>query len=331
MVQLHHDIHLLFGGFTSCCGQPRFAPNDLWQFDVSQREWKQLIPESAPGSPPGRSQAAFASCEHGFLLYGGFDDHDSVFSTMWRYNYTANSWRALSSAGGPQNSRYAPGAAAVDGGMLMFGGLTLPVVPFNVHNDVWMFSTKTDSWRQLTQDDQPGAPGKRGQVMCATAGTFAYDGSTHATQMACYGGWDYEAHPERPFGGMWRFDLPSLTWQLLAPNATNPSPLPRLSGRLASNGTHGLLFGGEAQVGISLHAQLNSVSDLWAYPLSGGGGQWVQLAGNDLGDGPGPRQNPNFAMQGGGACGVVAGGIRQVRFPPEPQLLYSDVWQWCAE
>lgn len=49
---------------------------------------------------------------------------------------------------------------------------------------------------------------------------------------------------------MWRFDMTSLQWDLLAPNASTPSPLPRLSGRLASNGTHGLLWAGEAQIGI---------------------------------------------------------------------------------
>lgn len=88
------------------------------------------------------------------------------------------------------------------------------------------------------------------------------------------------------------------------------------------------------------HAMLNSVSDLWAFPLNAppvdvdspyaGPSGWVQLSPNDAHAGPGPRQNPLFAAQGGGSCVIATGGQRQVRFPQEPELVYTDVWQWCA-
>ena len=78
------------------------------------------------------------------------------------------------------------------GGMLLFGGLTLPVSPFQPHNDVWFFNLAANTWKRLTGDStSTGVPGPVGQVMCASVGQFDITGSTDATQMACYGGWEY--------------------------------------------------------------------------------------------------------------------------------------------
>ncbi|CAL5981415.1 Kelch_repeat-containing protein [Hexamita inflata] len=100
LLQLDNKLYL-FGGTTSAG-----RVSDLWQFDLSQQEFKKIFDGYSSDYPCGRSEAACMSVGSSIIVFGGFDGK-SALSDIWQIDLHQNTAYQL----GETDARYGAGAA----------------------------------------------------------------------------------------------------------------------------------------------------------------------------------------------------------------------------
>lgn len=169
-------------------GKSKYNGNDLWEYDLSTRNWTWLKGEDYPkivestygtkgvydskNTPSTRYRATtWVYKDHLFLFAA--DDKRNPANDIWEYNPTTNNWRWVSGETMTPIANYGQkgvdaatnvipakkGSASVyyNERLYVFGGLSIgkqynPSFITNSTNDLWEYNPKTNSWRWLAGD-----------------------------------------------------------------------------------------------------------------------------------------------------------------------------------
>ena len=85
------DRVFLFGGETSTSEKPL---DDLWSFDSSSAEWKELVADNAP-SRRGWHAAAYSGSAQVILIFGGGPSREAFTDETWIYDPRWNAWTQI--------------------------------------------------------------------------------------------------------------------------------------------------------------------------------------------------------------------------------------------
>ncbi|EFJ41310.1 hypothetical protein VOLCADRAFT_107754 [Volvox carteri f. nagariensis] len=189
-----------------------------------------------PRAPCGRFGHVSAVIDDALLLYGGNDGGYSRtnlqdykpgndFDDLWRLDLVNHTWSPLQPAGEGPGKRHMAGAAAVQGKLVLYGGIG------RGRGDIWSYSPAENRWELLSVEvpKEHGGPGSR----CGHALLPWLTGL--ATGVIMYGGQSqlpngsYTVHDDA-----WFFDLATRRWRKLqhAPEKctdTAPPPPPLTS------------------------------------------------------------------------------------------------------
>jgi hypothetical protein len=214
---------LLFGGDSrgtvNGVDQPVHL-DETWAFDSATQRWERLNPSVAPEA---RGGAATTRAGVLWYLFGG---RSGAFGTLrlhndvWSYDLTTDQWSQLSpdipksSNANVPDQRY-HGRVAADPArnrLLIFGG-TSDAERFGnrVHNDLWSFDLTQRTWQLVPPSSPWPAPRQ----------SFAADVDDQNGRWYLFGG----ARGEQIFNDeIWRFNLPSNTWEVFNTSGSPPQP-----------------------------------------------------------------------------------------------------------
>jgi len=183
--------------------------NDLYYYSAILNTYVQLHPFGDLPAPRAFSSGVSDGLDC-MWIYGGSQYPPALFPVtvygdLWQYCLTDNEWVELT----PRNQ--GPGARTgsslvMHGNLIyLFGGLD---ASFQGHNDIWSYNIRTNKWALISPANMT-APQPIGQHLAVFQ---MYQGNLYAG----YG----ERGLENGFGfatGLWRFNLATASWTLLAP------------------------------------------------------------------------------------------------------------------
>ena len=162
-----------------------------WAYDSQTNSWKEL---TTNGSPPARSQAAFAYDKSmgRLLLFGGWGHFEKaeggLLGDTWAFDSSMSTWTELKPAKSPPARVGATMAYDDAGRMILFGGFGGKLLA-----DTWSYDSAENTWTKLRT---AGSPGPRGGA------SMFYDPTSHRLVMT--GG--QEANPATlMFTDCWAF------------------------------------------------------------------------------------------------------------------------------
>ncbi len=203
------DRTILFGGDAE-----DLWLNDTWAYDYETNTWTEMSPEV---SPPDRAYHAMAYDAESdrIILWGASEVGRTPMSeeekaTIWVYDYDANTWTAIESAGGPSyrgghTMVYHPGTDRI----ILFGGYAQGDVYFS--DETWAYDYNTNTWTQLTPASHPS--GRR---------YFTMVYAESADRMVLFGGMAGNFLKEETSDELWVFDPIAEEWSQVMPDSTNP-------------------------------------------------------------------------------------------------------------
>jgi len=172
----------LFGGFVDVSTEP---PNDVWEFDMHTKQWKQLFANNTQQGPLGRNIATggpdIVKDEDGhkkLLIYGGEGFNLASFQfpildDLWEFDLTTLSWTEIATTASnvdvdtseaTPKRNYAGNVFAGDF-LYLFGGdvasaadgppegICGGVFPENPINEIWRYHTELHKWEQISIGD----------------------------------------------------------------------------------------------------------------------------------------------------------------------------------
>ncbi|RMZ81569.1 hypothetical protein DV737_g2465, partial [Chaetothyriales sp. CBS 132003] len=171
---------------AGCPAQGRL--HDLWSFDISTREWKQLA--SAPGGGRGGTSIAYGQRgEKKLYRVNGFDGKTEQGGSVDVYDVDTNQWSSINykpdGTQGPERRSVAALVAAKSGAgkeyLLTLFGEGAPsdlghAGAGRMFNDVWAFDLEDSRWLRVESDGHAKSPLARGWF-AADTWRGAYDGS----------------------------------------------------------------------------------------------------------------------------------------------------------
>jgi len=164
------DTLYIFGGYVAPL---QTSTNDVWSYNLTSKNWTQLVPNGRPGSPPprqGHSAVYYNDTSYGpsIIFFGGYNGTGGRSDT-WQYIIATNTFVQLTKDGDPSGPapRWGHSAVLVINGsipaVIIFGGSFVggPVNPY--YNDVWKLSLNgtTWGWTDLLKDGNSLGPWKR--------------------------------------------------------------------------------------------------------------------------------------------------------------------------
>lgn len=156
---VHENSMYIFGGGSSTAT----TFNDLWRFDLSNRQW--IHPISMGTYPSPKACATMVSHNNCLILFGGWR-HPSTFPPYqpWRlfdelhcYNIHENKWLALTTLDGPPPMT-GHSATVHKNVMIVFGGYSQNDGQASSSNDVWALDLLNFTWsKKETTNAKPAA------------------------------------------------------------------------------------------------------------------------------------------------------------------------------
>jgi len=200
--------------------------NDTWALDVRAKQWRQVTPGQAVGSPPGLAELSnsmvYDSENDVFVLFGGCLCTGNVGQSSgdtWAYRLSTNSWtRMTPPVSPPARQGHNLVYDSANKRVVLFGGFDAASGTY--YNDLWIYSFATNAWTMVFP---PAAPPAR------RVGAMVYDPVQQRTVL--YGGkgpesltdvWSLQLKPPATGGS-----TPALT--SLSPNSGSTPALTSLS------------------------------------------------------------------------------------------------------
>lgn len=165
------DKIYLFGGFVDFSTEP---PNDVWEYNLETKKWKQLIPNTRPAGllPLGRQIVAGGTVvvnkkdEDGrlkLIVYGGEGFNLTTFrfpilDDLWEFDVTARSWTEITIGDYKTPKRNYAASALVGDFLYLVGGdvaaadgtgICGGVFPENPTDEIWRYHTELQQWQQI--------------------------------------------------------------------------------------------------------------------------------------------------------------------------------------
>lgn len=159
---LHSNLMYIFGG----CNSGKTTFNDMWTFDLSQRQW--IRPISSGNYPPPKACCSLVSYKDKLILFGGWTHsssnriHDSwkLFNHIHEFDTKTSRWSLIEVMS--DCPPMAGHKACIYGNeMIVFGGLqSLENAPYNylASNDVFAFNISGHTWRKVNTDGPKPPP-----------------------------------------------------------------------------------------------------------------------------------------------------------------------------
>lgn len=213
--------------------------DDVWEFDLAARSWRELAPPSGP-RPNARygTAAVFDPAARELVTFAGFTDQGR-FDDTWRFGIDGAAWRDVSRAARPQ--RRCLHTAAFDATtrrMIVYGGQTN-----GARGDAWSLDLATDEWTEVIPAGAAPAP------RWFAAG--AYDPRFH--RFLAFGGGDQSG---ALFDTVIALDLLRSAWATVVPAGAGPA---------AREGSVAILLPGEDRLVVFGGASAGGFeSDVWS-------------------------------------------------------------------
>jgi len=150
----------VFGG----CSKGKTTFNDLWTFDLSNRQW--IRPLIGGNYPPPKACSSLVSYQNKLILFGGWThkSQDSIHEASWKlfnhiheFDTSSRKWSLIEPVNQcPPMSGHT--ASIVNQEMIVFGGLQCKDYStyFTSTNDIWVYNFETLTWReQSTNSPKP--------------------------------------------------------------------------------------------------------------------------------------------------------------------------------
>ena len=250
---------LLIGGnagVPELCGYaPSLFTDEVWAWHADCGSFAQVDAAGGPG-PRGRMAAAYDPDGHRALLHGGRTRADgasgdyALSDELWALDLHTDAWTLLSEGAGP--AARVSHAAWVWGGKLWVhgGNSSASGAAYVAHDDLWSYDLAAGTWQQ---EATAGGPSARLFHATTQVGDAVY----------AYGGGDERAFTGPFLGGLWRLDLPTLTWTELHDGAGD-APRGRLGAAMSYDleGDRLLVFGGHDD------GELGNTNQVWSWHLT---------------------------------------------------------------
>jgi N-acetylneuraminic acid mutarotase len=139
------DRVIMFGGWDPENLAKGGEFNDTWTYDYNTNTWTKMEPEI---SPPGRYYHAMAYDAESdrVILWGGRGPVPVEVSSVWAYDYNADSWEELESSGAPSPS----------GNAAMTYATSVDRIILYAKHELWTFDYNTNTWMLLSDEPLPG-------------------------------------------------------------------------------------------------------------------------------------------------------------------------------
>jgi hypothetical protein len=212
--------------------------NDIYYFSNVIQRYILLEPIGEVPSPRAFSSGVGDGLQC-LYIYGGanypatlFPAH--IYGDMWRYCVLSDHWELLPQNNAGPGNRTGSSLHFFNNKIYLFAGLD---ASFLGHNDIWEYDVATGMWTEISPDIPAGSV------------TPAPD-QQHLPIWQFYEGNFYAGYGERGiqygFGfatGLWKFNLASRTWTMLAPNP-DLTPTRNYVGNVIY-GSHIIVMGGD--------------------------------------------------------------------------------------
>ena len=238
---------LLFGG-----RQEGEALNDLWAFDLGEREWVQISTSGGPAAPRFGHGAVFDEQARRLVVFGG--QGAAFFNDVWAFEEASNVWKDVTPAGAAPAKRYGMSAAldAASGRMFISHGFT----DQGRFDDTWALPLAADAWSDVSP------AGTRPIERCLHR--LVWDASNQ--RLLLFGG---QTNSDPFLGDLWAFQ-PGTGWRSIA---TEPMPSERnlYAAVYDETGRRLVLFGGQTPGGPA--------NDLWLLDVTNDTWRQANVAG----------------------------------------------------
>lgn len=296
---------------------------DLWEFDVSTKQFTLVSSNITPGPRAGGS-ATWVDSSNRLWLFGG-EGFDALFgeqdlrSDLWMYDPTAQTWTLVTgpstqNGAGIYGTQGIPAAGNIPGArtgaacwidssnhLWLFGGLGVDASG-NVGQlaDLWRFDPVSGQWTWIAGSQAANDAGNYGVQGAASTGNApparsdaaAWVDSSDALWM--FGGSGSTSY----LGDMWKFDPIAGEWTWVSgSNSSNPAASYGSIGVPAASNTPGGRSGGVAFWtdpsgrfwlfgGVApMEGNPEAMSDMWVFSPSTS--EWTWVAGPSVGGQPG--------------------------------------------
>lgn len=265
---------LLFGGAN---GAVLF--NDTWAF--SDGNWVPLHPDH---SPPAIEEAAagFDRADAEVVLFGGVTSTDPMASNE-TWTFSAGNWTEVVGPVHPPGWVSPAMAAAPDGGVLLYGGITNLFFPQS-SQQTWSYAS--GGWANLTSSTGPSQP----PAEFFSLATF--DASRNETML--FGGGDFSSAPSTT----WAYSATGVWQQVLGSDRGPPGAFYETGAAFDLRGNYTVEFGEEALGAYNGYPTVESLtSSTWVLLAT------LQDAGIDRSGSTSPNGNATFTASVSGGLG----------------------------
>ena len=91
LVQYQSSKLVLFGGRKA----PNLPLNDMWLYDITQNQWKELKGETIERIPPRYRHCSWIFRDK-FYVFGGLDKNGELLNDLWVFDLIFNEWKQIS-------------------------------------------------------------------------------------------------------------------------------------------------------------------------------------------------------------------------------------------
>jgi hypothetical protein len=197
------------------------VPRDLWAYDLSTDEWRELDPEGSGPAARFGHEAVWVDGV-GVVVWAGQAGPTEFFDDLWAYDPASNGWDRLPNDGDRPVARYGScSAVGRDGRLWISHGFTEDGVRFS---DTRAYDFATDRWSDETPSgDQPVVRCLHSCWLTADGGFALYAGQTTGV---------------RALGDLWTLD--GATWTRVDGDLPPERNLPAVT----RHGDDAVVFGG---------------------------------------------------------------------------------------
>ncbi|MCA8953163.1 MAG: hypothetical protein KDE27_26865 [Planctomycetes bacterium] len=175
---------MLFGGLSYVNG----LYDDTWLWDGATDAWTEVIPNSTPGSPPGRRHHALTGTPIGVLLFGG----QPQSADLWEWN--GSTWTRIGAGQPPLRTNYAACYDQRRDRVIVFGGRS-DCAGGNLLDDHWEWDGR--GWHEMTPTVRPAARERAQLTYDSSRGRAVLFGGTGAIVFADTWEWDGQTWTQR--------------------------------------------------------------------------------------------------------------------------------------
>ena len=139
---------LVHGGDGGPSGDVGFTPlDDVWSFDLSKKEWKQIDPNGDMPSPRWAHSAAFDFKARKWYVFGGGGGNVG-FNDVHAFDAAAGRWKQLHAKGDapPPTEAASLTFDSEAGALLVVGGLSIAEKGPAGFKDAWTLDLKSMNW-----------------------------------------------------------------------------------------------------------------------------------------------------------------------------------------